>query len=110
MNTLILNSVHDIIDFRQISESEKHHLEYELKMKSEFLNRDLNQGFSGGEKKRNEILQMLLLEPKLIILDEIDSGLDVDAIKIICETIMNNLKENTSIIIITHYPRILNYL
>ena len=53
-----------------------------LKMKPEFLNRDLNQGFSGGEKKRNEILQMLLLEPKLIILDEIDSGLDIDAIKI----------------------------
>jgi Fe-S cluster assembly ATP-binding protein len=81
-----------------------------LKIKNEFLNRDLNQGFSGGEKKRNEILQMLLLTPKLIILDEIDSGLDVDAIKIICEEIMKNISKGTSLIIITHYPRILNYL
>ena len=81
-----------------------------LKIKDEFLNRDLNHGFSGGEKKRNEILQMLLLDPKLIILDEIDSGVDVDAIKIICDNIINNINSDTSIIIITHYPRILNYL
>ena len=81
-----------------------------LKIKDEFLNRDLNQGFSGGEKKRNEILQMLLLNPKLVILDEIDSGLDVDAIKIICDGILNNISSTTSLIIITHYPRILNYL
>ncbi len=81
-----------------------------LKIKPEFLNRDLNQGFSGGEKKRNEILQMLLLGPKLVILDEIDSGLDVDAIKIICEEIVNNLGSNSSLIVITHYPKILNYL
>lgn len=81
-----------------------------LKMKNEFLNRNLNEGFSGGEKKRNEVLQMLLLDPKLIILDEIDSGLDIDAIKIICEEIRNNLNENSSLIIITHYPRILQYL
>jgi Fe-S cluster assembly ATP-binding protein len=80
-----------------------------LKMSSEFLNRDLNQGFSGGEKKRNEILQMLLLEPKLIILDELDSGLDIDALKIICQTITKVFSKNASIIIITHYPRILNY-
>jgi Fe-S cluster assembly ATP-binding protein len=82
----------------------------ELKMKPEFLNRDLNQGFSGGEKKRNEILQMLLLQPKLVILDELDSGLDIDAIKIICENIIKNLPPNSSLIVITHYPRILNYL
>jgi Fe-S cluster assembly ATP-binding protein len=81
-----------------------------LKMKSEFLNRNLNEGFSGGEKKRNEILQMLLLKPKLVILDEIDSGLDIDALKIICETINDSLGKNTSIIVITHYPRILTYL
>lgn len=81
-----------------------------LKIKEEFLNRNLNDGFSGGEKKRNEILQMLLLNPKLIILDEIDSGLDVDALKIICETIKNNKPKDSSLIIITHYPRILKYL
>lgn len=81
-----------------------------LKMKSEFLNRNLNEGFSGGEKKRNEILQMLLLEPKLVILDEIDSGLDIDAIKIICETINENLPVNSSVLLITHYPKILTYL
>jgi Fe-S cluster assembly ATP-binding protein len=81
----------------------------ELKMPMEFLNRDLNQGFSGGEKKRNEILQMLLLEPKLIILDELDSGLDIDAIKIICQSIVKNLPKDSALILITHYPRILKY-
>ena len=81
-----------------------------LQMKSEFLNRNLNEGFSGGEKKRNEILQMLLLEPKLVILDEIDSGLDIDALKIICEGIIKNLTPKSSLIVITHYPKILNYL
>lgn len=81
-----------------------------LKMKNEFLSRNLNEGFSGGEKKRNEILQMLLLNPKLIILDEIDSGLDIDALKIICENIKEYFSINSSFIVITHYPRILNYL
>lgn len=81
-----------------------------LEMKPEFLNRNLNEGFSGGEKKRNEILQMLLLEPKLVILDEIDSGVDVDAIKVICNNINENINNETSLIIITHYPRILQYL
>jgi Fe-S cluster assembly ATP-binding protein len=81
-----------------------------LKIKAEFLNRNLNEGFSGGEKKRNEILQMLLLNPKLIILDEIDSGLDIDAIKLIFETISQNKISNSSLLIISHNPRILNYL
>jgi Fe-S cluster assembly ATP-binding protein len=81
-----------------------------VKMKMEFLNRNLNEGFSGGEKKRNEILQMLLLNPNLIILDEIDSGLDIDAIKIICEAIAKNKSKESSLVVITHYPRILNYL
>ena len=81
-----------------------------LKMRQEFLNRDLNQGFSGGEKKRNEILQMLLLQPKLVILDEIDSGVDVDAIKVISDNINQHIDNKTSLIIITHYPRILEYL
>lgn len=81
-----------------------------LKMKNEFLYRNLNEGFSGGEKKRNEILQMLLLHPKLVILDEIDSGLDIDAIKIICEEIIKNLSKGSSLLVITHYPKILTYL
>ena len=96
----------DPLEFMKLTEV----LLKKLKIKSEFLNRNLNEGFSGGEKKRNEILQMLLLDPKLIILDEIDSGLDVDAIKIICEEINKNLSKNSSLIVITHYPRILNYL
>jgi len=81
-----------------------------LQIKNEFLTRNLNEGFSGGEKKRNEILQMLLLSPKLIILDEIDSGLDIDALKIICKEIKDSLPANSSLILITHYPRILEYL
>lgn len=80
-----------------------------LKMKTEFLNRNLNEGFSGGEKKRNEILQMLLLAPNLIILDEIDSGLDIDAIKIICEAIASYKEKKAALLIITHYPKILKY-
>lgn len=84
-----------------------------LKISSEFLTRNLNEGFSGGEKKRNEILQMLLLNPKLIILDEIDSGLDVDAVKIIFEGILNSLNDFgnvCSLLVITHNPKILTYL
>ena len=81
-----------------------------LEMKAEFLNRNLNEGFSGGEKKKNEILQLLLLKPKLILLDELDSGVDMDDIKVICETLVNNREEGTSILLITHYPRILSYL
>lgn len=83
-----------------------------LKIDSNFINRSLNVGFSGGEKKRMEILQIAILQPKLIILDEIDSGLDIDALKTVCECI-NRVKEinpSMSIIIITHYKRILNYL
>jgi len=94
------------LEFIQLTEN----LLLKLKMKNEFLTRNLNEGFSGGEKKRNEILQMLLLEPKLIILDEIDSGLDIDAMKVICEAINENRSSSSSLVIITHYPRILNYL
>ena len=79
---------------------------------SKLLNRSLNEGFSGGEKKKNEILQLKVLEPKFIILDELDSGLDVDSLKIVCENINSYLKEheNTSVLIITHYPKILQYI
>jgi Fe-S cluster assembly ATP-binding protein len=96
----------DPLEFMQLTEP----LLKKLKINPEFLNRDLNEGFSGGEKKRNEILQMLILNPTLIILDEIDSGLDIDAIKIICSEILKNKSDNSSIIVITHYSRILNYL
>ncbi len=75
-----------------------------------FLKRSLNVGFSGGEKKRNEILQMLLLKPKLAILDEIDSGLDVDALKMIASAVSSMRSPTRSFILITHYQRLLNYV
>jgi len=75
-----------------------------------FLNRNVNEGFSGGEKKRNEILQMLTLEPKLCILDEIDSGLDIDALKIVAESVNKMRSPDRSFIIITHYQRLLDYI
>jgi Fe-S cluster assembly ATP-binding protein len=87
----------------------KHHLE-ELGMKSDMISRSLNEGFSGGEKKRNEILQMLILEPEVIILDEIDSGLDIDALRAVSEGI-NTMKDGKrSFLVITHYSRILDYI
>lgn len=82
----------------------------ELDMKKELLNRDLNVGFSGGEKKKNEILQMLELNPKLAILDETDSGLDVDAIKVVSKGIDMYKNEGNSILIITHSTKILKSL
>ena len=75
-----------------------------------FANRAVNDGFSGGEKKRFEILQMLLLEPKLAILDETDSGLDIDALRIVSKGIENHRNKNNSFLLITHYYRILKYL
>jgi len=75
-----------------------------------FLHRSVNDGFSGGEKKRNEILQMLVLQPDLSILDETDSGLDIDALKIIAEGIKNYRNSNRSFILITHYHRMLDFL
>ena len=79
-----------------------------LKMDSAFLSRSVNQGFSGGEKKRNEILQMALLEPKIAILDETDSGLDIDALRIVALGIKKISKGQTGIILITHYQRLLD--
>ena len=79
-------------------------------LKSEFSKRSVNDGFSGGEKKRFEIIQMLLLDPDLIILDETDSGLDIDAIRIVSNGINAFRDKNKSFILITHYNRILNYL
>ncbi|MBJ6362170.1 Fe-S cluster assembly ATPase SufC [Paenibacillus sp. GCM10012307] len=82
----------------------------ELDMNPEFAHRYLNEGFSGGEKKRNEILQMLLLDPKLVILDEIDSGLDIDALKIVAAGVNSMRSEDRGFLIITHYQRLLNYI
>ena len=84
----------------------------ELDIKNDVLTQNINEGSSGGERKKNEVLQIKVLEPSFIILDEIDSGLDVDSLKVVCENI-NKYKEektNTSILIITHYSRLLNYI
>jgi len=87
----------------------KKHLEM-LGMKADMISRSLNEGFSGGEKKRNEILQMLILQPEVIILDEIDSGLDIDALRAVSEGI-NMMKDGKrSFLVITHYSRILDYI
>ncbi len=82
----------------------------QLGMKPEMIQRSLNEGFSGGEKKRNEILQMEILEPDLIILDEIDSGLDIDALKAVSEGINRMKNGERSFLVITHYSRILDYI
>ena len=81
-----------------------------LQMDDSFVSRYVNDGFSGGEKKRNEILQMALLEPLLSILDETDSGLDIDALKIVCDGINRYKSADNAILLITHYQRMLNYI
>ena len=82
----------------------------ELNIDEKFLSRQLNVGFSGGEKKKNEILQMKLLEPKLAILDETDSGLDIDALRIVADGVNSHKNENNAFLIITHYQRLLDYI
>ena len=82
----------------------------ELKFDEKILSRQLNVGFSGGEKKKNEILQMSILNPKLAILDETDSGLDIDALKIVSEGVNSLRNKNNSFLIITHYQRLLDYI
>jgi Fe-S cluster assembly ATP-binding protein len=79
-------------------------------IKPEFLKRDVNAGFSGGEKKRNEILQMAMLEPKLCILDETDSGLDIDALKMVADGVNAMRSPDRAMIVITHYQRLLEYI
>jgi Fe-S cluster assembly ATP-binding protein len=81
-----------------------------MEMSESFLTRGVNEGFSGGEKKRNEILQMLVLEPKLAILDETDSGLDIDALKIVAKGINSLRDPKRAIILVTHYQRLLDYI
>ena len=84
----------------------------DLKMNHDMMHRSLNSGFSGGERKKNEILQMKMLKPKMIIFDELDSGLDVDSLKIVCENIVDYLKKypETGVLLITHYTRILEFI
>ncbi len=79
-------------------------------LNANFMNRSVNEGFSGGEKKRNEIFQMALLEPSLAILDETDSGLDIDALRVVAEGVNRLKNEDTSVIVITHYQRLLDYI
>ncbi len=79
-------------------------------MKEEFLHRSVNEGFSGGEKKRNEIFQMAMLEPKLAILDETDSGLDIDALKVVAQGVNELRDASRSIVLVTHYQRLLDYI
>ncbi|MFT5317974.1 MAG: Fe-S cluster assembly ATP-binding protein, partial [Chlamydiales bacterium] len=81
-----------------------------MEMKSEFKSRNLNEGFSGGEKKRNEILQMAVLNPALTILDETDSGLDIDAMRIVAKGVNQIHNEEKGLILITHYQRLLDYI
>ena len=81
-----------------------------LEIDSRFLSRSLNEGFSGGEKKRNEIFQMAMLEPKLSILDETDSGLDIDALKIVANGVNKLRSKDNAILVITHYQRLLEYI
>jgi len=81
-----------------------------LEMNPDFLDRSVNEGFSGGEKKRNEILQMALLEPKLAILDETDSGLDIDALRVVAGGVNQLATKDHAIVLVTHYQRLLNYI
>ncbi len=81
-----------------------------LEMSPDFLDRSVNEGFSGGEKKRNEILQMALLDPRLAILDETDSGLDIDALRIVSQGVNQLANKDNAIVLVTHYQRLLNYI
>jgi Fe-S cluster assembly ATP-binding protein len=81
-----------------------------LEMSPDFLDRSVNEGFSGGEKKRNEILQMALLEPRLAVLDETDSGLDIDALRVVSQGVNQLANQNSAMVLVTHYQRLLNYI
>ena len=96
----------DAVDFLKIVKNKA----TELKIEENILNRQLNVGFSGGEKKKNEILQMSLYEPKMVILDETDSGLDIDALKVVANGVNTLRDKKRSFLIITHYQRLLDYI
>jgi Fe-S cluster assembly ATP-binding protein len=96
----------DAVDFLALAQ-EKLAL---IEMDTSFLNRPVNEGFSGGEKKRNEIFQMAVLDPKLAILDETDSGLDIDALRIVADGVNKLRKKENAVVVVTHYQRLLNYI
>jgi Fe-S cluster assembly ATP-binding protein len=96
----------DAVSFLQVMKEKMKLVEIDQSL----LNRSLNEGFSGGEKKRNEIFQMAMLEPKLAILDETDSGLDIDALKIVSNGVNKLRSKNNAVIVVTHYQRLLNYI
>lgn len=104
--TSVSGETQKLISFKKLLKEKMEQLE----IKEEYASRYLNLGFSGGEKKKNEILQMSILEPKLAILDETDSGLDVDAIRIVAEGVKRIKDEKRSILVITHYNKLLDYL
>lgn len=96
----------DAIDFLPLLKKKMRLLE----MDEKFLNRPVNEGFSGGEKKRNEIVQMAVLEPRLAVLDETDSGLDIDALKVVAKGVNEMRSNDRAIVVVTHYQRLLNYI
>jgi Fe-S cluster assembly ATP-binding protein len=96
----------DAMDFLQLARQKMKLVD----MDESLMNRAVNEGFSGGEKKRNEIFQMAVMEPRLAILDETDSGLDIDALKIVAHGVNTMRSEDRSILLVTHYQRLLNYI
>lgn len=104
--TMITGQKQRVIGFKKELEARMK----QLNMDQSYAERYLNDGFSGGEKKKNEILQMLILDPKLVILDETDSGLDVDAIKIVADGVKEFANQNNGVLIITHYNKLLTYI
>ena len=109
LRTVIKNIRGEELPVKQFRKELKEGMEY-LHMKEDFARRYVNEGFSGGEKKRHEILQMALMKPKLAILDEVDSGLDIDALRIIAKGIEGLRSPDRSMLVITHYQRILDYM
>src|SRR5213079_3746772 len=96
----------DAMEFLQLAREKMKVVELD----ESFMNRGVNEGFSGGEKKRNEIFQMAVLDPKLAILDETDSGLDIDALRIVASGVNSLRNKDRAMIVITHYQRLLNYI
>ena len=109
-----LNSIRKQKELEELSEEQFDTLLLEkmafVRMREEFKERDVNEGFSGGEKKRSEILQMAILEPTLAVLDETDSGLDIDAMRVIADGVNRLMNQDRSLLMITHYQRLLDYI